>query len=63
MAPGLACAAADAWDAAAVDLRARVDAVVHGIDGSHDFWTGSAAEAARHGGGPISAVARLRLGV
>ena len=47
--------AADAWDAAAVDLRARVDAVVHGIDGSHDFWTGSAAEAARHRGGPISA--------
>ena len=47
--------AADAWDAAAVDLRARVDAVARGIDGSHDFWTGSAAEAARHRGGTISA--------
>ena len=42
---------ADDWDAAATDLRARVDAVVRGIDGSRDFWTGSAAEAARgHGG-------------
>ncbi len=45
---------ADAWDAAAADLQARVDAVVRGIDGSHAFWTGSAAEAARHRGGTIS---------
>ena len=31
---------ADDWDAAAADLQARVDAVVPGIDGSRDFWTG-----------------------
>ena len=46
---------ADDWDAAAVDLQARVDAVVDGIDGSRDFWTGSAAEAARRQGGTVSA--------
>ena len=46
---------ADDWDAAAVDLQARVDAVLHGIDGSRDFWTGSAAEAARRDGGTVSA--------
>jgi hypothetical protein len=46
---------ADGWDAAAVDLRARVDTVVRGIDGSRDFWTGSAAEAARRHSDTISA--------
>lgn len=47
--------AADAWDRAALDLQIRVDSVVRGVDGSHDFWTGSAAEAARHQAGPIAA--------
>ena len=46
---------ADDWDAAAVDLQARVDAVVHGIDGSRDFWTGSAADAARRHGATVAA--------
>ncbi len=53
---------ADDWDAAAVDLRACVDTVVRGIDGSRDFWTGSAAEAARRHGGPISAGGAARRG-
>ena len=46
---------ADDWDAAAVDLQARVDATVYGIDGSRDFWTGSAADAARRHGATVSA--------
>ena len=46
---------ADEWDAAATELAARVDAVVHTIDGSRDFWSGSAAEAARGHGGTIAA--------
>ena len=46
---------ADGWDAAAADLQARVDAVLHGIQGSRDFWTGSAAEAARRDGGTVAA--------
>ncbi len=46
---------ADDWDAAAVDLRACVDTVGRGIDGSRDFWTGSAAEAARRHSDTISA--------
>ena len=45
---------ADDWDAAATDLRARVDAVMRGIDGSRDFWTGSAADAARGHGATIA---------
>ena len=47
--------AADGWDAAAADLQARIDTVVSGIEGSRDFWAGSAAEAARRHGGAISA--------
>ena len=31
---------ADDWDAAAADLQSRVDAVVHTIAGSRDFWSG-----------------------
>ena len=50
---------ADDWDAAATDLRARVDAVVRAIDGSRDFWTGSAADAARGHGGTIAASGAL----
>ena len=50
---------ADAWDAAATDLQARVDTVVRGIDGSRDFWTGSAADAARGHGGTIGAAGAL----
>jgi hypothetical protein len=41
---------AEAWDRAALDLQAIVDAVlrgVRGVAGSRDVWTGSAAEAAR----------------
>jgi uncharacterized protein YukE len=45
---------ADEWDAAAADLQARVDAVVREINGSRDFWTGSAADAARGNGGTIA---------
>lgn len=40
-------AAADSWYAAATDLHARVDVAVQGVEASHEFWTGSAAEAAR----------------
>ncbi len=46
---------ADDWDAAATDFQARVDTAVRGIDGSRDFWTGSAAEAARGQGTTIAA--------
>ncbi|MDX1886661.1 alpha/beta hydrolase [Mycolicibacterium sp. 120270] len=46
---------ADNWDAAAADLRSRVDAVVGAIDRSRDFWSGSAAEAARGRGATIAA--------
>lgn len=45
---------ADDWDAAAVDLQSHMDSVVRGIDGSRDFWTGSAADAARVHGETIS---------
>jgi hypothetical protein len=48
---------ADLWDAAATDLRSRVDPIVSGIDASRDFWTGSAAEAARRNGDTISSAA------
>ena len=37
---------------------ARVDAVVHGIDGSRDFWTGSAAERPADKARRIAAAAR-----
>ncbi len=46
---------ADDWDAAADDLRTRIDAAVRAIDGSRDFWSGSAAEAARGHGATIAA--------
>ena len=46
---------ADEWDAAATDLQARVDAAARRISGSRDFWTGSAAEAARGRGETIAA--------
>ncbi|WNG90963.1 alpha/beta hydrolase [Mycobacterium sp. ITM-2016-00318] len=46
---------ADEWDAAATDLRTRVDGVVRAIQGSRDYWTGSAAEAARGHGATIAA--------
>jgi Alpha/beta hydrolase len=39
--------AADAWDAAATDVRREFDVVVQGVGNTHDFWTGDAAEAAR----------------
>ena len=46
---------ADGWDAAAGDLQSRVDAVTAGVNDSRDFWTGSAADAARARGGTIAA--------
>src|SRR5829696_1703439 len=46
---------ADEWDAAATDLRTRVDGVVRAIQGSRDYWNGSAAEAARGHGATIAA--------
>ena len=57
--PNALCKTADAWDAAATDLSTRVDDVVHGIGGSRDFWTGSAADAARGHGGTIGAAGAL----
>jgi hypothetical protein len=45
--PGCLRAAADAWDRAAQELQAQLDAVVRVVNGSDDFWTGSAADAAR----------------
>jgi uncharacterized protein YukE len=46
---------AGGWDAAATDLRRRVDGVVRAIQRSRDFWTGSAADAARGHGAAIAA--------
>jgi Alpha/beta hydrolase len=46
---------ADAWDAAATDVQARVDAPARDIDESRDFWTGSAADAARQHGATTAA--------
>jgi Alpha/beta hydrolase len=46
---------AEDWDAAATDLQTRVDTVVRTITGSRDFWSGSAAEAARGHGDTIAA--------
>jgi uncharacterized protein YukE len=46
---------ADDWDAAATDLQTSVDGVARGIAGSREFWSGSAAEAARGHGGTIAA--------
>ncbi|MGH3678457.1 MAG: alpha/beta hydrolase [Mycobacterium sp.] len=46
---------ADAWDAAAIDLQARVEVVARDVDESRDFWTGAAAEAARQRGATIAA--------
>ena len=53
---------ADDWDAAADDLRTRIDAAVRAIDGSRDFWSGSAAEAARGHGATISASGAFATG-
>jgi hypothetical protein len=39
--------AADAWDAAAMDVHREFDVVVQGMHDTHDFWTGDAADAAR----------------
>lgn len=46
---------ADDWDSAASDLQARVDAVARRITRSRDFWSGSAADAARGHGDTIAA--------
>lgn len=46
---------AEHWDAAATDLQTRADTVAGGINGSRDFWAGSAADAARGHGGAIAA--------
>ncbi len=40
-------AAADAWDAAATDVHAEVAIAVRGVEDTREFWTGSAADAAR----------------
>jgi alpha/beta hydrolase family protein len=53
--PDALCRVADEWDAAAIDLRARFDTVGKSIDGSREFWTGSAGEAARRSGASIRA--------
>ncbi|MDT5014672.1 MAG: hypothetical protein QOD39_832, partial [Mycobacterium sp.] len=39
--------AAVAWYATTTDIHASVDVAVRGVDSTHEFWTGSAAEAAR----------------
>jgi len=46
---------ADAWDRAACDLRAHVGAVVRVVNGSSNFWTGQAADAARDSAATLSA--------
>ena len=53
--PDALCRVADEWDSAATDLRARFDNIGKGVDGSREFWTGSAAEAARRSGASIRA--------
>ncbi|MGE5696707.1 MAG: alpha/beta hydrolase [Candidatus Sericytochromatia bacterium] len=54
--------AADAWDAAASDTKREFDVVVQGVDETHDFWNGDAANAARERvaklGGEASTLAR-----
>ncbi|WP_029117509.1 alpha/beta hydrolase [Mycobacterium sp. URHB0044] len=40
---------ADGWADAAIDLQARIDGATRSVIGSRDFWTGSAADAAREG--------------
>jgi hypothetical protein len=39
--------AADAWEFAATDIHASVAVAVDGVGSTHEFWSGSAAEAAR----------------
>jgi Alpha/beta hydrolase len=39
--------AADSWYAAAMNVHTEIDIAVAGVESSHDFWTGSAADAAR----------------
>ena len=46
--------AADSWDRAATDVHAKVDIVVRGVEASRDFWTGSAADAAREQAGELA---------
>lgn len=46
---------ADDWDEAARRLTASVDSVMADIRGSRDFWTGAAADTARHNAGNIAA--------
>ncbi len=41
--------AAERWYAAATDVHAGVEVAVEGVAGTRDFWTGSAADAAREG--------------
>lgn len=50
--------AAQVWDRAANGLRTEVDMVVEGVDGSRDFWTGSAAEVARDNAAGLAEAAR-----
>jgi hypothetical protein len=45
---------ADAWDTAAVDIEARVDAMARAVGRSRDFWTGAAADTARGEGAAIT---------
>ncbi len=39
--------AADSWYAAAMEVHTEIDVAVAGVESSHDFWTGLAADAAR----------------
>ena len=50
--------AADAWDGAAYGLQVQVDVIVRGVQGSRDFWTGSAAESARDRAEAVAGAAR-----
>jgi hypothetical protein len=57
--------AAERWYAAATDVHASVEIAVQGVAATHEFWTGSAAEAARQDaagvGGTSGAVARAMV--
>jgi Alpha/beta hydrolase len=58
-------AAAERWYAAATDVHSRIEIAVQGVGSTREFWTGSAADAARRGalgvGDASGAVARAMV--
>jgi hypothetical protein len=57
--------AAERWQAAATDVHARVEIAVQGVESTREFWSGSAADAARQRAGMVGresdAVARAMV--